>query len=519
MAGTDFKVGSFKVYRATEGISLGFIDPKSGGYTADKDEVIETDGITVILSDGRKFDNVPQFRGAIDSQWFVPVANKKAKYQPKAADIQVRGTEQRGRERPEKRRVITHRAEEDAVLSIEDRRRQREAANADVRTNPKLETKEAQTVIAAQGQRVPTGDVDVDEFLAVMDAAMDLVMAQYTDQEEVVEVETAPSAAADASLFDLIDSLDEEPNTAPKAPTRFTMPVQREEDVAENTGKVVGRVEKQEELEINVAPARPAVQADAPKPAPRPGNAGAIVVDDQKYVGRINLSGDNQAARPVGDTAAVSSSTSDMVRMADDAQVGRNRAAAGPKPPRVTDGAVGRITRTSTRNESIDVTKISQNAISNIEKGSTLKVAYNIEKGDDAQAGRPIATGDVQEVKTGDSLEEVLPDAATGPTPKSPHAYSTSELDLKYEAIKAVMPEFEWNREKPVSERVQAALKHIRNRQIINAILSVETPVAKEEIKAAIAKELEKAKEPVKKAGKKKKAEEAEEAEEVSSEA
>jgi hypothetical protein len=496
MAGTQFKVGTFNVYRATEGISLGFIDPRSGGYTAEKNEEIETDGITVILQDGRRFENVPQIRGAIDSNWFVPVADKQSRYQPKPAEIQVRGTEQRGQDRPERRQIAVQRSEEDEVLSVANRKRIRESANADVRANPKPESREAQEVLSRQGTRFFTGDFEVDDILLVLDQSLSQLRLQHSPH--VTQVETTRSAASDTSIFDLIESLEKpDPRLTTGERSRLKMPVHREEDLLENTGKVVGQVvERETRLVMDVAPATPAVRADQVR-QPRLGNSGAIIVDDQKYVGRINLSGENKAAPHVGETAAVSASTSDMVRVAEGAQVGTG--SRQPKPPRVTEGTVGRITRTAARNQSIDVTKISQNHIDNLEKGSALKVAYEVERDNPPQARRAIATGDVQEATVGDTLEEVLPDAVRGPLPESPHAYSTSELDLKYQAIKNVMPEFEWNREQPVAARVAEALKHIRNRQMINAILAVETPVAQSEIKRAIVKELERLAKPTKK--------------------
>jgi hypothetical protein len=59
-------------------------------------------------------------------------------------------------------------------------------------------------------------------------------------------------------------------------------------------------------------------------------------------------------------------------------------------------------------------------------------------------------------------------------------------------AVKMLIPDFEWNKDRQVKERVAAALKHIKNPQYIKGILAVETELAREEIKKALAVELEK---------------------------
>ncbi|GAG34793.1 unnamed protein product [marine sediment metagenome] len=88
---------------------------------------------------------------------------------------------------------------------------------------------------------------------------------------------------------------------------------------------------------------------------------------------------------------------------------------------------------------------------------------------------------------------------------RAPEVHRRPENDPAYTAVKMLIPEFEWNKDRPVKERVAAAIKHIENPMYVKGILAVETTLAKEEIKKALAAELgnRKAKKGKKKAKKK----------------
>ncbi|GAG12790.1 unnamed protein product, partial [marine sediment metagenome] len=104
----DFQVNEFRIYKVNvDGVSFGFIDTGAGGYSPPRGEEFQYDGNTVVLKDGREFPDVTQLRSAIQGGWCVLLNDKVTRYRPKSAGIQVRATEQRGRERPIKMSVET----------------------------------------------------------------------------------------------------------------------------------------------------------------------------------------------------------------------------------------------------------------------------------------------------------------------------------------------------------------------------------------------------------------------------
>jgi hypothetical protein len=87
-----------------------------------------------------------------------------------------------------------------------------------------------------------------------------------------------------------------------------------------------------------------------------------------------------------------------------------------------------------------------------------------------------VATGDVQEAIEGDDLEDLLPDAFVAP-PVEPPAYA---------AVRMMIPDFAWNSNRPQKDRVAEALRHVNNPLFLKGILTVETPLAREEIQKGL---------------------------------
>jgi hypothetical protein len=286
------------------------------------------------------------------------------------------------------------------------------------------------------------------------------------------------------------------------------MPIVREDTT--EAGTVIGSVgdkprvivEREEEIAMNVARATP--EAESPKPKPRIGGAGAIVVDEQRQVSTINLSS-NAAPIRLDESAQVGTSGTESIRMEDGAQVGTRKTASSGG----IDGgvAVGRVLSPTQQSFEANDSNTSSTAIQRAQEGKQLRVEKF--ESDDNVVGTvgggktaAVATGDVQEATAGDELADVLPDAAVS---KPPEVHRRPEDDPAYIAIKMLIPEFDWNKDRQVKERVADAMKHVENPMYMKGILAVETEHAREEIKKALAAELEKrAKKGAKKRTKKK---------------
>lgn len=514
MPAIDFQVNQFRTYEVrVEGLSLGFINTGSGAYTPQLGELLQYDGTTVILKDGREFTDVPQLRTAIlNSNWLVPVGDKVTTVRPKAAGIQVRPTETRGNERVVKTTVQLEQSDEREVVSIAQRKKQREATNLEATRRVPLESQEARKAMESHSSS-RTGDDDIDEILSEIDDEMRLFLEEQEPEPEVEDPYAGIADEVESDILSMLNWAEEQdspskPKRKTKAKTksarelpvdmqdeRKTMPLIRE-DPTENAGTVVGNVgdqkrmviEREEEIALDVAQAKPAQKSPAPRK--RFGGSGAIVIDEQRDMGQIALSSEAAPIR-LDESAKVASSNTESIKMGE-AEVGRKgRPAVG------VDGgvAVGRVLSPTKRSFVANDANTSSSAIQRAEQGKQLKVERfetdeqvvgNVSEGASVKVA---STGDVDEATSGDTLEEVLPNATTGPKPE---VHRRPEEDPAYQAVKMLMPDFEWNKDRPIKERVAAALKHIENPQFIKGVLAVETELAREEIKKALAAELEK---------------------------
>lgn len=506
MPDVDFESGAFHAYRATETINVGAIDTQTSGYNVAKDEVFRYDGDTIILKDGREFGGITQLRGAIKAGWFVPAADTESVYRPKSANIQVAETEQRGQDRAPKHRVVVEDAEEQVAGTVDARKKDREARHQAISSGlPVLESPEAQAAVAARVEDSENyvfdcGDEEMNEIGAEISAEVNAWWsAQLSDvvgEEESEPVEDVREQIETdmLSMFTMLDDMGEEPPPKRKAAKKATkkaaskkfpvqaeerlaMPIKNGDDDTENAGTVVRTIVEQEQvITLNVAPATP----QSPQPM-RPGKAGVIVVDeDQKDVGRIALSQEAAGAISMEDRAKVKQASTDSVRMSDEAEVG------GRKKMQTMEAdsggvAVGRIKSPATRSFVASDANTNSAAIDRAEKGKQL----DIERLAKPQA---VATGDVQEARSGEELDELLPDAASSPAPK---VYLRPEDDPAYQAIKMLIPDFTWDKDRRWQDRVEDAMKFIKKPQYLKGILAVETETVREEIKKRLAEVLQ----------------------------
>lgn len=517
MSEIDFKINVFHTYEVqVEGLSLGFINPKGGGYNPKLNEPLDYDGNTVVLKDGREFSDVPQLRSAIGSGWLKQVGTKAPKVVPKTAGIQVRPTETRGNERIVKRAIVLEQSDERVIGSIADRQKNREATNNAAAQRVPLETQEAQQALQ---RSFNSGDDEIDEIARLIDD--EIALYQHTlFPEDVLVMGDHPgadmAAEVEGDILSALDWVETDSSPAPPAPekTARRLPVEIYEDrktlplVLEDTtdtaGTVVGNVgqqrqqrltviERDAEIPMNVAPARP--DAKSPAPKPRFGSTGVIIVDEQRDMGRISLS---STAAPIrlDESVKVSSTSTEVIKMGDGAQVGTKRTASSA-PPVVMDGdvSVGRVLSPTKTSFVASDANTSSTAIHRAAGGKELKVERYVSDEvvvgnvSDGAPARAVATGDVQEARAGDTLQDVLPDAVTTPVPE---VYRRPETDPAYEAVKMMIPDFEWDKDRPVKVKVAAAIKHIKNPMYVKGILAVESNVVREEIKKALAAELKK---------------------------
>ena len=449
MPAIDFQVNEFRTYEVrVEGLSLGFINPSGGGYTPGLGETLQYDGTTVILKDGREFVDVPQLRTAIlSSSWLVPVGNIVTKTRPKSAGIKVRPTETRGDERVVRRAITLEQSDERMVGSIADRTASREATNLDATRRVPLESQEARDAVAG-GEEVyvaeGTGDKELDDILGEIEEEMVLFeKIRAVDGEEPEEgVYAEMRAEVDSDILALLNWAEEDPEPALKPKVKSNvkkhsarhLPVDMEddrkvlplirEDVTDTAGTVVGTVgnqkrtvlEREKEIALNVAPATP---AKAPKPK-RSGITGAIVVDEQREVSRITLSSSASPIR-LDESAKVVSGSRESIMMGDSAQVGTKKTASAP-PVTVDDGvAVSRVLSPAVQSFVASDANTSSTAIERTAGGKRLRVEKYEDDGEvvgHVSQGAPtkvVATGDVQEAQSGESLQDILPEALRSP--------------------------------------------------------------------------------------------------------
>jgi hypothetical protein len=500
----EYQLHQFRSYRNTRvGLSLGFIDPKAGGYVPALDEVLQFDGTTVVLKDGREFPNVPQLRGAVSEGWFVLVGDVAPEYRPRPAGIEVRDTEQRGQERVVKRTVTTVGDDERFVGNVESRRIAREQTNETAGRNVPLQTEAARQAVAEESRAIARSEELDPVVLDVLN-----VLDQASQQWEAAQIEPSEFEQADADIIALLNSVATSeaavrpqppvrravpaptPESAPR-PSARSLPLEREEhlrmpvvreDPTENAGTVVGTVtgrsgaviEREKDFQLDLAPASP--RAQSPAPTPRFGGTGVVVVDEERNLGGIALS-NSRPPISLDDSAKVRPMSTDMVRTSGVEVGGRRKTAGESAPPSGIDGGVtvGRILSPTKFSVLATDANTSSTAIQRAEEGNPVK----IEKFAEAAS---IATGDVEEARSGEELEELLPNAA-----QPPKVYRPEAEDPAYAAVRMMIPNFTWDRNRHVKDKVADALKHVKDPLFVKGILAVETEIVREEIKKALA--------------------------------
>ena len=146
-----------------------------------------------------------------------------------------------------------------------------------------------------------------------------------------------------------------------------------------------------------------------------------------------------------------------------------------------SEGTVIARFKTSAKQGAVQIGKDDRQVVQSLDN----KTSVEIER---VSAPTAVATGDVQEAIGGDSLEELLPDAATAGTPspgivKDGERVKTASNAPDLALIQQFIPGFEWDSSVQWRKRVKVAVEQYgKIPAVITYILSVETDAVKAQI-------------------------------------
>jgi hypothetical protein len=435
----EFSTGVFHKYRATKSIRLGSVD----NFVFTADDVFEFDGNTVKLPDGRSFE-VPQIRAAIKSQWFVPDSQ--------VASTQVQDTKV-GRKKDysvtetDEVEVSLVRKGTNPMLSqadplVDDVIRMMSSSKSD------WETKHHVAIAATPSQTLfPVTREDESElggtFISRVERTPEI-------QREFTGTKPQP-ANLSTSTFESGVQVHNELGEVRAINTSQQSPISVEETAR---ARAISN-------SIQIADKAEASSGGRPKKA----NASEEVVFTRTF--------NSTLTNFVADDATVSSTAIDRIQENGNpgtAPKATSKKASQPTDAGVEDGVVvSRVLSPAKRDFLADDRTVNSTAIDRVEKGSD---GLNIER----YVG-----------KEGDSVEDLIPEAAR------PHPPIESDSE-KLQRIRQSLPDFNWNKDRLQKERVQEALTHYKNPELMKAIIEYENPLCAEEIKKGLAKLLAKSK-------------------------
>ena len=152
-----------------------------------------------------------------------------------------------------------------------------------------------------------------------------------------------------------------------------------------------------------------------------------------------------------------------------------------PAPANESEGHVVARFKTSAKSSAVQIGKDDRSVVQSLDN----KTSVDIEQ---VTVAKAVATGDVQEAIGGDSLEELLPEAASTGTPapgivKDGERVKTASNAPDLALIQQFIPGFDWDLGVQWRKRSKLAVdKYGKIPAVINYILSVETDAVKAEI-------------------------------------
>jgi len=157
-----------------------------------------------------------------------------------------------------------------------------------------------------------------------------------------------------------------------------------------------------------------------------------------------------------------------------------------PASANESEGKVVARFKTSAKQSAVQIGKDDRQVVQTLDNKSSVDI-------EQVTAAQAVATGDVQEAIGGDSLEELLPEAASTGTPEAGVVQDGERVKTATNApdlalIQQFIPGFEWDLSVQWRKRSKLAVdQYGKMPAVINYILSVETDAVKAEIEKRLA--------------------------------
>lgn len=445
-----FKRGNFHTFRATNKIHL-------GKYETDimANDEFDYDGYSVRYA-GMAYD-VPQLRGLV-GDWFVPVADTTSTYHSKPAGVQVSHATPEARDRGDTFQM-EEASEEEAVVGTmtEQTAIRKAAANGHTERLAELRAVRQQRKVAIGLAQVDTNrEAPPPENYADVDTEVEAALMEHTEQSFIQAIPThsaQPGGAAPISGSE-----------ASKVAQANAVNLARIAATANHLDQVDPRKTREE-----MGGQRHNEAHSGGRVAGIGGKFQVIDQDDGEVVGKYNFS----------EGAAVGSGV---------VEAGQVKAVNVLKSGGNLPVQVGRAVATTPKREKTGAQVINDPAILHepqaVRAASTTQVSREGNVGiDDIRPGG--ATGDVDEVMSGDDLASLLPGAAVAgqiarkrPLPPPPQ----SESDEITEVVAG------WSTRRHWQKRVQEAVDFYGDwPEAIDAICEKESPKVSEQIRRLLA--------------------------------
>jgi len=511
----QFKRGEFHQYRTTRTVHL--------GQTAEnipEGEIIEYDGTTLIREDGNEI-TVTSLKGAVNMGWVVPADDTESVYEQVSAGVEIHSPTQTGND---KRASLKHAIVADdmqEIGTIADRKAHREqaaqdadrrgplrsAASAPAETDPAPSrtrvpartraTRASRTAVAVAGAHEPDNDLvrELDEVLGVDTAG---ALKEGAEPEPA----PAPRRAAPARKMAVTTRDSQEVARAVKRqPTKSEGPIRGVEAVTQSTeGQTIRGTEAKVGRRPNFAgadqPAGPTTVTSRGREIIESDNEGVAIASLGSSKFKTNLMDGNQgktvrSVRPQMEKTA-------HAKHQEAIALGRaiqNGDIAGELLERLDP--VKKAAALAAMDEE-DGFAPAEEAEPDWDNMTVKERAAARRAQADASVASVVATGDVEEAMAGDDLIDLLPDAVSTGTPDpgeagegdDPHLTAEEKASASnpaIEAIRAFVPDFDWDLSRPWKSRVSDAVKnHGDDPMWLKGILSVESDSVKKHIQAAL---------------------------------
>jgi len=498
----QFKKGEFRSYRATITFHLGTTQEN-----VQKDEIVEFDGTTLRKEDGGEV-KVSSVKGAVLNGWLVPEGDTESVYVPQSANVEVHPAQTQGNDRRKERISVTTVADDMAeVGTISGRKASREAkakaADQSWATGASGRTSEPEHEPEYEPEYEPHYESNPDnDLVRELDAALGI------DTTTKPKPKARPKRKAAAKP------------AQPKMPvaTRDQQEVGRavRSKVAASEGPIRGAEARTQATEgETIKGVKATVGTKAKHFAGADAPAGGVEVSGQRETREVVNADASEGV------AIASLGSSKFKTDVTDGNQGRSVRSVRPKQERSASAERNRLLSLGRAIVNGDIAGELLEKLDPDQKAKALALVNAEDSGEqdtepdydsmtveerraarraaaDASEAAVTTTGDVEEAHVGENLEDLLPDAVSTGTPDpgeagegdDPHLTPEEKAeaaDPKIEAIRAFVPDFDWDLQRPWKHRVSDAVENYAdNDPWIRGILAVESDSVKKHIQAAL---------------------------------